>query len=206
MGRWGDGGGVVVVRLGCRGATRDIVGNAAALHFLGAGAGAVGHARHILTPAAGPAWSQGALGLSSCPPPPGQGPQQLALGPGNPMGPSMPGSPCGRAKGRGCNLSRGERGPPGRGVEGTHLSPLLSRLSGLTHVALGALKADERKRNKSRWGGRGCVWPAAWQPGRHLSPEFRKKPLSNNFPRNSISNALSHVLRGFFPLSCLYSL
>ena len=36
----------------------------------------------------------------------------------------------------------------GRGGEGTHLSPLLSRLSGLTHVALGALKADARERNK----------------------------------------------------------
>lgn len=107
----GTGGRVVVVRLGYRGATRDVAGNAEAPPFLGAGVGAVGHARHILTPAAGPAWSQGALGLSPCVPPPGQGPQQLALGPGNPMGPSMPGSPCGRAKGRGCsNLSHGSGG------------------------------------------------------------------------------------------------
>ena len=65
------------------------------------------------------------------------------------MGPSMPGSPCGRTEGGGCNPSRGDRGLwMGRGGEGTHLSPLLSRLSRLTHVALGALKADARERNK----------------------------------------------------------
>ena len=71
------------------------------------------------------------------------------LGPGNPMGPSMPGSPCGRTEDGGCNPSCGDRGlRTGRGGEGTHLSPLLSRLSGLTHVAFGALKADDRERNK----------------------------------------------------------
>lgn len=39
------------------------------------------------------------------------------------------------------------------GAEDTHLSSLLSRLSRLTHVALGALKADDRKRGKPRQGG-----------------------------------------------------
>lgn len=100
-------------------------------------------------PVAHPSWRQEALGLSPMSPPPRQSQQQLTLGPGNPMGPSMPGSPCGGTEGGGCNPSLGDSGLwTGRGGEGTYLSPLLSRLSRLAHVALGALKADDRGRNK----------------------------------------------------------
>lgn len=102
-------------------------------------------ARDIATLWAGPTWSPAALGLSPRPPSLGQGQGQLALGPGNPMGPSMPGSPCGkRTKGRGCHLSL-ESGSCGSGWGDTYLSALLSRLSRLPHVALGALQADNTK-------------------------------------------------------------
>lgn len=105
------------------GATRDDVA------FCGAGAGMMGCARAQPDPVAGPSWRQEALGLSPCLRPPRQSQQQLTLGPGNPMGPSMPGSPCGGTEGGGCSL--GDRGLwTGRGGEGTYLSPLLSRLSG----------------------------------------------------------------------------
>lgn len=64
------------------------------------------------------------------------------------MGPSMPGSPCGRTRGRGYNPSPGRWATGGAGRTLAHLSPLLSRFSGLTHVALGTLEADNRKRSK----------------------------------------------------------
>lgn len=81
-----------------------------------------------LTPWAGSTWSQVALGLSPCPQPLGQGSGQLALGPGKPMGPSMPGSPCGRRReGHGCKPSLVD-GP--LGGEGGH-SPVVPSVQAL---------------------------------------------------------------------------
>lgn len=122
---------------------------------MGGERGRAGWARDISILWAGPTWSQAALGLSPSPLPLGQSQGQLALGPGNPMGPSMPGSPCGkRTEGRGCNLSLESRSCCS-GWGDTYLSALLSRLSRLPHVALGALQADNTKGVKPRQGGAG---------------------------------------------------
>lgn len=104
----------------------------------------------------------GSLWLVPTSPVTGQGWGRLALGPGNPMGPSMPGSPYGRTASHGCEPSLGRGGRPPCGAD-THLPTLLSRLSRLPHVALGALKAENRKRGKLRQGGVG-------HQGRRLAP------------------------------------
>ena len=66
------------------------------------------------------------------------------------MGPSMPGSPCGKTEATAITPVLEKRGRRGRGGEDTHLSSFLPRLSWLTHVALGTLKADDGKRDKLR--------------------------------------------------------
>lgn len=77
------------------------------------------------------------------------------------MGPSMPGSPCEEGtKNLRCDSSPGcreswlgikSRGPGARGHVGVpYLSSFLSRLSWLTHVALGTLKVEGGEKGKLR--------------------------------------------------------
>ena len=100
-------------------------------------------------PMAGPSWRQEALGLSPCPHPPGRVSSNLPWVQGIQWGLRCLDLPVEEQRVVDATPAAGTGASGWAGCgEGTHLSPLLSRLSRLTHVALGALKADHRERNK----------------------------------------------------------